>query len=680
MTMPFLRRRGAPLLFALGMLSFSVLLLMRSRGLHPFVFADELYYSTYARITALADAGLPSYLYLWIFGSTNACDFRFLSCARGLNIGFFVASAPFIYLTARSVCGRITALAITLLSMFGPVNSLTTYFMPESMYFFGFSVLAWVALTRRAMHWAAHALLAGAALGMMLLTKVHAVFLLPALCLFIAYARWRAPVESRWTMLAAPLLTAALALGLRFGLGYLLAGANGLHLFGAFYGVQAENANLVARLLTIVPDALRNGAGHGMLLALMFGLPLATLILTAVHKLTRDAASEPSRTLMVYTVLMLGAPLAMTIGYTASMYRVEGLRIHMRYYDFAFPLLLMVAGARIGAWQPRARYWLPAAIAAALAAAAWYGTVHVPLDFRLNFIDCPEGASLDLMMAFWLGTATLALWIWRQDLAARLFIFGAAPLMCWNAWEAFDPYLKQQHYASSFDLAGQYLRDHLTPADQKQLAIAGTELSSLMRAKFYASQADVQLVHVEKDMPLDLSMIPPRQKWLIVVGKHALPEGFTASVTTPDFQLVRLHLAHHSLGKADMSSKTAHPDLLASYSGFANPETWGRWSLGSTVTLEFKNPLPKHANLLVTAMAYGPNADQWFTATAGDATTKFRVTLIPQESLVRLQTDGKQRKVTFTIPQPISPKDIGASGDERKIGLGLMAVEVGSGD
>jgi hypothetical protein len=127
---------------------------VRSQGINPTVFADEWYYSKMARLQPLAEAIVPSYLYLWLFGATNACGDGFLECARGANALLFVAGAPFLYLTARSVTGRGTAAAIALLATLAPLNLFTAYFMPETMYYFGFCVLSWVALTRRHWHWA----------------------------------------------------------------------------------------------------------------------------------------------------------------------------------------------------------------------------------------------------------------------------------------------------------------------------------------------------------------------------------------------------------------------------------------------------------------------------------------------------------------------------------------------
>jgi len=119
-----------------------VWLMHRSFGYSPTVFSDEWYYSRLSRLQPLGDAVLPSYLYLWLYRITNVCGEGFLDCARLLNTLFLVGAAPFVYLTGRAFTGARTAAAIALLATLAPMNLYTAYFMPETPYYFGFSVVA----------------------------------------------------------------------------------------------------------------------------------------------------------------------------------------------------------------------------------------------------------------------------------------------------------------------------------------------------------------------------------------------------------------------------------------------------------------------------------------------------------------------------------------------------------
>src|SRR5690348_13686841 len=131
----FFERKAYPSFIAATVVIF-ILILIRNSGLYPTVFADEYEYSLFSRLTSFSRATVPDYLYLLIYGITSFCSQGYLDCARIQNVGFFVASGYFIYLTARRISSRTVAFLIALLALAGPFNSYTAYYMPESMYFF----------------------------------------------------------------------------------------------------------------------------------------------------------------------------------------------------------------------------------------------------------------------------------------------------------------------------------------------------------------------------------------------------------------------------------------------------------------------------------------------------------------------------------------------------------------
>ena len=276
----------------------------RNFGLQPTVFADEWYYSKMARLTPLAEAIVPSYLYLRIFGASKACGDGFLECVRAGNLAFFLAAAPFVYLVTRRFAGGLVAFAVTVFTTLAPFNVYTAYFMPESTYYFGFWVLSWVALARKGWHPLAHALALGAILGAMSLLKVHALFLIPALCLFLVYASWhRACLAPSFGWLLRGVAMAAAAgvctVLVKFGLGWLLAGDAGLSLLGPFYQ-GAVNSGGGSRLALLNP-AFINGRGHLMALTIVYGVPLAILV---YELCTRALRAEMGGPLVVESLIL----------------------------------------------------------------------------------------------------------------------------------------------------------------------------------------------------------------------------------------------------------------------------------------------------------------------------------------------------------------------------------------
>ncbi|TFW30400.1 glycosyltransferase family 39 protein [Massilia horti] len=519
-------------------------LLVRNIGLNPAIFSDEWYYSKMARLDPVSAAMVPSYLYLWVFSASNACGDRFLDCVRVGNALFFVGGAPFVYLIARQVISPRLSLFATALSLLAPLNLHTTFFMPESMYYFGFCVLSWVALTRTGWHWATYAFTTGAVLGLLALVKVHAVFLLPALCLFVLYVT--ANRESLATGLVPMLLTAGAAALVRFGLGFLFAGRAGLELFGSFYGSGARQAahHTLAQLL---PPALVNAWGHLMALALVLALPMALLLEMVVSKGARARAAPQLIWLQVYALLMLVAAAGMTIAFTASLAgagATEVIRLHMRYYDFVFPLLFIVGAAQLGQADTARRPLLAWTIALFVAALLVAGVVFLP-HYLASAPDGPDLAGIDLRRWFWraiFGLDLLVLFLWARGSrhAGALFLFAALPLAILAADRGVQRYVRQLVTSWGPDNAGRFAHRYVPPREHKEVTLVGSDMAELFRVQFYLDDKDAVLVDLPPGAPVDPCRLPSHNKWLLVVGDHPLPAGMRPVAATKDYALVRL--------------------------------------------------------------------------------------------------------------------------------------------
>lgn len=677
---PRLRRHLFPLASFAVLAAIFAWLLMRNHGLNPTVFADEWYYSKMSRLQPLAEAIVPSYLYLWLFGATKACGTGFLECARGMNALFFVAAAPFLYLTARSITGRNTAAAIALLATLAPLNLYTAYFMPETAYYFGFCVLSWVALTRGHWHWALHALACGVLLGLMSLVKVHAVFLLPALLLFLAYARWLAGPGWLPGALLAMAIAGASMFAVKFGLGWLLAGDAGLSLFGPFYGGGA-NAVGAGDKLRLLQPAFVIGRAHLMLLALAFGVPLALLALDVLRP-SRRAQAAQADLVGIYTLLMLGAAAGMTVLYTATLAYPgsnEGLRVHVRYYSFVFPLLWIVAAAAMESRKeaPKALRWTLALLLCAVLAIA---LVKLP-TYVINAVDGPETHALRLTKAggrIVLGLQVLALLLWAAGRASalRLFLFVLTPLYILSGIAG--NYAELRHFATDqdADMAGKYAHRVVPAAERGAITVAGTDLGHIMRAQFHIDNKDTAMLELPEHAPVEPYQLPVRNKWLLVFGKHPLPAGVRPVVANDHYALLHLNRKRRVVGTARLNEPFGPAGLLAGVEGLSHSEAFGRWSDAKEVVLHFNAPLPQHAFIVFKAWPYGDNSEFPFTLRAGDSSAQFRLTGAPQEIGLLLDTDGRQRSLTIVVPHPVSPQEYGDPRDPRKLGMALAEIEI----
>jgi hypothetical protein len=656
-------------------------LIYRNLGLNPTVFADEWYYSKMSRLAELSEAIVPSYLYLWLFRASNACGSGFLDCVRIGNVVLFVGAAPFVYLVARAFTGTAPALLVALFALLAPLNVFTAYFMPEATYYLGFCAMSWVVLTRTNWPWARYALASGAILGLMSLVKVHALFLLPALCLSLLYASWQR--GGRW--LARGLLSMGLAaltvVALKFGLGYLLAGAAGLNLLGPFYqsGANAAGAH---SLLNLLAPALINARGHLMTLAVLLGLPLAVLAHGLVARVFR-ARGARQNLLHVYLILILVAAVGMTVAFTATLAHPgsqEGLRLHLRYYSFAFPLLWVVAAAAPGKRADPAHPALRWAVALLLVTVLAIAIVKLP-TYSLNAVDGPEifavkfgDASGRVLVA--LQVLALLLWALGSGAAASLYMYVMLPALLAAGVVTTGRWLDNQVPQSTADKAGLLARRYVPPAEHGEIIVAASDLGQIMRAQFHIDHKDSMALELPPDAPVAPYQLSARKKWLLVLGKHALPEGIEPLVTADGYALARFNASHRPLGVARFSEPFGG-GLLAGADGLAPAEQWGRWSEAKQVVLRFNQPLPRHLNLILKAQAYGDNANLPFTMRVGQDSARFRLGPSLQEVNLRFRTDGHARSVTIEVPHPVSPAELGQPGDPRKLGIGIAEIELG---
>jgi len=677
------RQRAWLFVLATAMALAAWYLIGRSHGLAPGVFADEWYYNKMARLAPLSEALLPSYLYLALFGASSACGTGFLDCVRAGNVLFHVGAAPFVYLVARRVMHPGLACAVALFALLAPLNLYTTYFMPESMYFFGFAVFAWVALAGVDWPWRRHALACGAVLGLMMLVKVHALFLLPAACLFLVYAARERASDGPWLLrgVMAALLAAALALAIKFVFGYLAAGEAGLSLFGSFYGAGASNSSRGSLLARLAP-ALISARGHGLALTAMLALPLAALAYAVIRRATWRPAN-PAGQLAVFTFLAFGSTVGLAIIYTASIADQgfnEGLRLHSRYYSFAFPLLLTVALARCADTGWRSGVWPRAAIALALAGLLGAAWLILP-GFDVRITDSPEYTALAFKKPwvptlFVLNAALLLLWIRFRRAAALGFLVLALPLVLHIAETEVKVYLGHLKTAPPADRAGIAARALIPPAERAATLVVANG-ADLFRTQFHLDQPEMILLDLPDDAPIEAYRLPAQARWLIAVGSHALPDTLKPSVAGDGFAIVKLpHTERRVLAEYAFATPPGPGQTVEAVEGVANLEAWGRWSDAKRVTLRFARPLPARLTLALTAGAYGPNAAQDFILRAGAAETRFRLAWEAREVVLDLDTDGRQQTLEIEVPAPSRPSEREQSTDTRQLGISLSRLRV----
>lgn len=115
--------------------------------------------------------------------------------------------------------------------------------------------------------------------------------------------------------------------------------------------------------------------------------------------------------------------------------------------------------------------------------------------------------------------------------------------------------------------------------------------------------------------------------------------------------------------------------------GLSGPEPWGRWSdanIAPTVKFQFNETLPDIFTLFLRASAFGPNIGDTLTVHIADQTYSIQ---IPQENPfdIKINVDlkgQKTNKIEFIPPKPTSPKELGISEDDRKLGIGFISMKI----
>jgi hypothetical protein len=655
-------------------------LVLKNSGLYPFIFGDEYTYSRYSRLQPLSESLIPGYLYLAVYRMTSHCGADFLGCARLFNALFFVAAAPFIYWVARRVTSFAPALLITLCALAAPINIYTAHYMPEAFYFFGFWVFVWAIARASAQRWQDWAIV-GFILGCTALIKPHSMLFVPAVLLYIGYlsalcSDRRLAAASR--NIGAFLLAALVA---KFALSLLIAGPSGLTFFGPSYNkIASTTTSGLERAIELALLTIESVRGHLLALCLIVGLPLAVSLQLSISSLAARHRMGDSQRLAVLAVLLIANLVPVVALFSASVINssvFESItRLHMRYYDFMFPLFWIVVASRLDANVPQSAGRWRIVLGVVVGLPMLYAICTQMAPFAPSVIDSPELRGLTFNRGtFYLMSATglfaLLAWMRSPRLGAALFIFCAMPLgvVISNVWVTLE---QRAHLVPDvYDSAGTFAREYLTPAERAQLVVIGTDMGGLLKATFYIDSADITHLQVSQDNHYDFQGLPAHKTWVLSIGDYVPLANGRKQVVMPGFALT------HVVSGPDLDFRyPLTPGLVSHSEGIAPPENWGAWSTARQVRLDFPSPLPDRYRLHMQARAFGPNIGRDFTLHAGSNTEKFAPDDQPGEFVFEIENPQRSTRISIDVPEPTSPAQLGLNADERTLGLGLMKLSI----
>lgn len=676
------------LLSGISLVVIFLFLALRNTGLYPSVFADEYTYSKLSRLMPLSESTIPSYLYLKLYSVTNYCGDGFLGCAKIINSFLFVATAPFIFLTARRLTGEGVSAYISLLSIIGPISSYTAYFMPESFYFFSFWVVCWYLLSldhkSASYRWCA----AGALYAISSLIKPHSLLYLPAIFLYVGFVFYRAQaLFSKASGIA--LVCVMLGVGVaKFGTSYILAGSSGLTIFGPFYGATVSSVSSGSgKYIDLLLLGLESLKGHMLVIGLIYGLPLVLAVVATTRTFfvrndlednsgCRVAHYEKLAFLSLIVILNLICLVALFTASVANSGPYETpYRLHMRYYNFALPLFyLIAAGALSTAADAKGpvRYILGGIFAAVGVFAIWSNLA----PYAPSYIDSPEVRGLHVDHLYFrvvggLLISALVLWLFVQRKGLQLYLYIALPFFVVLSTFHIGLELNNRLGQDVYDRAGVFTRQYLTNEDLSKTIIVGSEPAGLFRSLFYLDNSQASLEVIQRYADYDLAKLPGGKEWILLIGDHEVKGISFYQIPMSGFSLIR------ASGEYVLDfRKAAWPGVIRKVQGLSTPERWGTWSQSDSVIFEFAGSLPSRLEVHLVAHAFGPNADKEFEASLGGEVAKFRLSENGEQQIIHLNNPKGSNVLRFKIPSAMSPKALGLSGDDRNLGIGFVEMKI----
>jgi phosphoglycerol transferase len=570
----------------LGLVFALAILITRVSGLGPRVMGDELTYSTYSRLLPISDSPVPNYLYLWIFSSTNFCGTEFYTCARLLNIWFVVLTALFVFLIARKILGYGPSLFLALASIAGPTSMYAAHFMPDSMFVAASVFFVWLLLRLTESKPSLRTLFAlGLAVGVISLIKPHGLFLLASIpavsTLFANSFRDRVRVA-----FIATVLSGAGAFLVKLGVGFIVAGQNGLVLFRSAYGtfvpaVQASGESAETDSVDFLQNLFGQFETLILALAVLFLVPIAAT-LSQVRKLedgSENGIRRLSLTLAVLQVAFL-VPVAVFVAQLIPIDPSQSFRAQLRYFEF---LLLLYPIAALGFLKSKHRKnsilgWIALTAVAVLGVFWW-------LKYEQEFVHVYSDATYLPMLARageWgtpvaLFALTLALIFGiNRDWAIRGWAYGLLPVMVLISVPAmyFDESIRSDTKPAHV-VAAEFTVGTLGPEDLNQLIVVGGNRQEADAARFIIGNPNVKRKVVDDLGAFFVESLPIKFGWVLVLGQQSM-RGYPLQV----YEGNGFHLLRRDSGNISFFNLKEPGRAVIDFLNIEDLGSLGAWTIG----------------------------------------------------------------------------------------------------
>lgn len=512
----------------------------------PAVMQDEYIYSSAARHLPFSEHPFPNYLYSLVYQSTSLCDANFYSCAKSINVIFFVAMLVFVFLIAAHFLNRGAAVAITTATILSPLHVYISYFMPEVMYFAFMMATIWLFLKASQHNSTKFWAIAGAALGLTALVKPHALFAVPAFLLFSLLSTLKSEDRKRFDFLLAPVILLSTFIAVKFAIGFALAGPSGITLFGSGYGIsesvfsssESVSDQTQAALGSKSPlEVLISVSGlqlllHSSFLLMLWGIPTLlsiSVIFNAIRK-KRNVTDLGAFVMLVGALTVTFAfVVAVFEGYASALGDDHSARIITRYYDFLFPLLLILGATVYRYVEPKGAF-RTIQLLVLLVAGVWIGfyfpnNIHSGFSDSVTLVGFMNGWTQLVAEVLILGAVLI--WAFKPDFGTKLLGWVVTPLVAVILGLSAQSNLMVKVGTSPayFDIAGQEVKPYLDGIDGARIGVIGQKRTEVFTAKFWIDKPNIQDRLIGDDQELSVYMLQDLDYALILGTSDVVGAG-----------------------------------------------------------------------------------------------------------------------------------------------------------
>lgn len=528
---------------ALGFWLFS-----RVESIGPAILGDEYIYSMGARKSSpwsdLATADFSNYLFNFVYSSTSICGEAFYSCAKALNIVFFLASCLVLFAVALRFLPFWLSFLFYGAVAISPVSIYTSMFLPESLYLFLINVVLYVTLRAVSSYTIQNWTYVGVAVGLASLVKPHAwmslVAILAAATVF-GLAKGLGNLRITLASIFSSILAAIMA---RIVVGLMVGGPKTVGFFGSYvssatFEELGRVADGAAGQAPGIPP-LSPMAGVAALFVPQFGTHLiTTAALTSLGLLSisgvtvalilrrlTDLSDSTKLALLVFIWwLALMIQIVMFTGWVTGQGDDHSLRVLLRYYDFTNSFIWLAGLVTV--WNGThlrvnwvIRWTLAGGFLMLLSAA--FTSYFVSLSIQIA--DAPGLAGLivnrnvfnTVAVVAFLGVMAYALF----PNFLRIAMIALPITLISTGWQIQEQYEVFRGDKEPAEVAGVYLRDNLDSEDLKDVLVVTDTRFNATLAGFHIDAPGLDYLLAPPGAALTSDSLDSRKSIVLFVGDY----------------------------------------------------------------------------------------------------------------------------------------------------------------